>query len=425
VHASASLAGFLDDTVFVPANTSPAHEQPVSGWGSPQDDIQLLSEQQPWDAPNAASPLPDEIQIVREDIVLLVDVVGPSEEIQLLSDYELPDQIEVLLAPISPAHEQPVSGRGLPQDDIQPLSEQQPWGAPNAEQQPHDRKLMTEEEEQSATTEDLRDITSPVDDITVLLDDGSIERPPDAHNLVDKTGAKYTSRSRTSSLILKPAVGKTVVQGARFYAADDAEEHDPASFVIDGGVLINGTYAWTTFRAGKLNVPHPRIARTASLATDPPPPYDGVFFNNDEAYDAYRFTFPSTKGDDGDGHYEMQLAGIELLGYRTRRRLQKSDFNVYDLVSHTIYFWRYVGTLTVPPCKKDVQWRLYDSPLKISLQQEATLNWLLRAYRNPKTCRRETIGSPRRDGTRNVDVTRPIQEITYDHLLVHCTSRDF
>ena len=66
------------------------------------------------------------------------------------------------------------------------------------EQQSHDRQLKSGEEKQSALntvapkTDDMRDITSPVNDITVLLDNGSIKRPPDARNLVDKTGAKYT-----------------------------------------------------------------------------------------------------------------------------------------------------------------------------------------------------------------------------------------
>ena len=140
----------------------------------------------------------------------------------------------------------------------------------------------------------------------------------------------YNSRSRTSR-VLKLAVGKTIVQGARFYPADGREEHDPASFIIDGGVLLNKTYDWTTLRAGKLNVPHPRIALDASLATEPPLPYNGVIFNHNDAYDAYRFTFPSTNGD------SQHKAEVELLGYRTRRRLQKSDFNVFDLVRFDLY----------------------------------------------------------------------------------------
>jgi len=66
------------------------------------------------------------------------------------------------------------------------------------EQQSHDRQLKSGEEKQSTLntvspeTDDMRDITSPLNDITVLLDNGSIKRPPDVRNLVDKTRVKYT-----------------------------------------------------------------------------------------------------------------------------------------------------------------------------------------------------------------------------------------
>ena len=98
---------------------------------------------------------------MREKIVLLIDVVGPSEEIQLLSDEELPDHIEVLLAPmVSPLYEQSSSGWGSPKDDIKIPPEPQPqWGAPNDIQElPENPAPNTA----APTTEDsMREVASP------------------------------------------------------------------------------------------------------------------------------------------------------------------------------------------------------------------------------------------------------------------------
>ena len=62
---------FLDDILFVPGNEM-------------GEEIVLLGDAQETSVPseNPSAGLPKEIQLVREEIVLLIDVVGPSEEIQ-------------------------------------------------------------------------------------------------------------------------------------------------------------------------------------------------------------------------------------------------------------------------------------------------------------------------------------------------------
>jgi len=270
----------------------------------------------------------------------------------------------------------------------------------------------------------LLDLTTQYDMVGILKMNGVFKPDhPRYKKLTDKTGAGFISRVKNDALVIKPAIGKTVIRGARFYTSDSEEKYDPSSFVIDGGVEeANGEITWRRIRAGVLNMPSARVDRKTQNIDPELHPHDGVWFNNDEVYDMYRMTFPETK--DNSVNYEMRISEIELVGYRSTRKLEESNFNIYDLIT-TIYFWRYEGSLTVPPCSENVQWRIFDRPIRISPRQQATLEWLIRAYRDPDTCQRATVGRPRRDGTGNVDVVRPTQAIKYDHLQVHCTSANY
>lgn len=86
----------------------------------------------------------------------------------------------------------------------------------------------------------------------------------------------------------------------------------------------------------------------------------------------------------------------------------------------TIYYYRYKGMITSPPCNEIVAWRVLDEPLIISRRQLSTMARLLADYRDPKTCAKATMTS---ETGENV---RPLQELNPTRQeVVHCTSKNF
>lgn len=86
----------------------------------------------------------------------------------------------------------------------------------------------------------------------------------------------------------------------------------------------------------------------------------------------------------------------------------------------TIYFYRYKGMITAPPCNEIVAWRVMDEPLVISRRQLSVMARLLADYRDPKTCAKATMTS---ETGENV---RPLQELNMaKQEVVHCTAKNF
>jgi carbonic anhydrase len=86
----------------------------------------------------------------------------------------------------------------------------------------------------------------------------------------------------------------------------------------------------------------------------------------------------------------------------------------------TIYFYRYRGMITTPPCSEIVAWRVLDEPLIISKRQLSAMARLLSSYRDPQSCKLKTQTS---DTGENM---RPLQDINQSRQeVVHCTSKDF
>ena len=86
----------------------------------------------------------------------------------------------------------------------------------------------------------------------------------------------------------------------------------------------------------------------------------------------------------------------------------------------TIYFYRYKGSITTPPCSEIISWRVLDEPLVISRKQLNDLARLLRDYVDPETCKAANRLS-------NTDENfRPLQTHNHERQeLVHCTEKNF
>ena len=86
----------------------------------------------------------------------------------------------------------------------------------------------------------------------------------------------------------------------------------------------------------------------------------------------------------------------------------------------TDQFYRYRGSITIPPCTAMVNWRILDTPLKISRRQFKRIAYLINNAIDPKTCQYITAAST------NGEVNRPLQRFDYENQdLVHCTYEDF
>ncbi len=165
----------------------------------------------------------------------------------------------------------------------------------------------------------MMDLTAPTD--AVLLVDGSNDgdtnsgSPPaneGVGNAIDNTLAKYLNfKDLGSGLIVTLSVGAREVTGLRVYTANDAEERDPNSYVLEGtNDDVSGTPTWTLISDGDLDLPAGRN-NTQSDAVTLSHYHDEVLFANTTAYASYRLTFPTLK--DAGAANSMQIGEIELL----------------------------------------------------------------------------------------------------------------
>lgn len=112
---------------------------------------------------------------------------------------------------------------------------------------------------------------------------------------------------------------------------------------------------------------------------------------------------------------------------RKKRRLEDDEEGFvtkpkpfpYDLWP-TIWYYRYRGSMTEPPCYNNVHWRVFDEPRKISRKQFKQLAKLTNSYRN-KNCEPAAITTVRGDSFRPLQKSNEVQETE----LVHCTIEDF
>lgn len=86
----------------------------------------------------------------------------------------------------------------------------------------------------------------------------------------------------------------------------------------------------------------------------------------------------------------------------------------------TIYFYRYRGQITYPPCSEIVSWRVLDEPLLISRRQFKQLARLLESYVDEDDCKNDSNASPKGE------TFRPLQQFNPKYQNIsHCTEKDF
>ena len=124
----------------------------------------------------------------------------------------------------------------------------------------------------------------------------------------------------------------------------------------------------------------------------------------------------------------------EIHGAFQRRELQLTAKENYEdvhwwpyeflLKVGTEYYFRYEGSMTVPPCYTVNHWRVMKDPIRVAKHQITELERLL-AWRINGQCKADTAGKARKDNPDAVDVNRPLQELEKGHRSVFCECQDW
>jgi len=122
------------------------------------------------------------------------------------------------------------------------------------------------------------------------------------------TGTKYLNfGGANSGFIVEPEIGASILTGFEMWTANDAPGRDPAGYEIYGhvGLLQYGDNSmgdldsWTLISSGALNLPTDRLTSSGLVS-----------FNNDLAFDAYRFVATSLR----EPGNILQFADIQFYG---------------------------------------------------------------------------------------------------------------
>jgi carbonic anhydrase len=85
----------------------------------------------------------------------------------------------------------------------------------------------------------------------------------------------------------------------------------------------------------------------------------------------------------------------------------------------SVYYFRYSGSLTTPPCSSIVQWRIIDRTMKISRRQYKQLTKLMTTYKDDN-CNKDTVVSLKGENSRPLRTMNPnFQSVS------HCTPNNF
>src|SRR5262245_29926805 len=113
----------------------------------------------------------------------------------------------------------------------------------------------------------------------------------------------FTAAGVNSGFYVFPAIGNTVINGMRFWAAGDAPERDPLSFQLSGTTSLSTNGPWTVIASGDTSLPN---VGGASATGRFMPGTDAVFANT-TAYRGYRVLFPTIRG---PGQNSMQIGEV-------------------------------------------------------------------------------------------------------------------
>jgi carbonic anhydrase len=117
--------------------------------------------------------------------------------------------------------------------------------------------------------------------------------------------------------------------------------------------------------------------------------------------------------------YSTQLDEPNIVSgvHAMRRNLQNAIWDPYhEMLIPSIYFWRYEGSLTEPPCGEWISWFISDKPMIISLSQLERMKNVLFNHVDPY-CRRTSTQFGH-------SVARPIQETAGRDVWL-CQATDF
>lgn len=120
---------------------------------------------------------------------------------------------------------------------------------------------------------------------------------------------------------------------------------------------------------------------------------------------------------------------------RSRRRLVNYEdvtYFAYEwlLKVRTEYYFRYEGTMTVPPCKDQAHFRVMKDPILVPQRQIDELQRLLVERIAPKdskfkSCEPDHAGAPREGSSDKFDFVRPLQQNHNLHRMVFCECKDW
>jgi Eukaryotic-type carbonic anhydrase len=119
-------------------------------------------------------------------------------------------------------------------------------------------------------------------------------------------------------------------------------------------------------------------------------------------------------------HKRRNLQGVHQLNY------DDIEWAPYEWLFRveTEYYFRYEGTMMVPPCWEVVHWRNLKDPIRVHKRQIDELNRLLAWRNNPTTCVGETAGIVTPDGSRILG-HRELQYMHEQHRFVFCECKDW
>lgn len=117
---------------------------------------------------------------------------------------------------------------------------------------------------------------------------------------------------------------------------------------------------------------------------------------------------------------EMDRPDYKEHSKQMERKLQYPQVGIWDphhpLLVPTIWFYRYDGSLTEPPCGEWVSWFIADTPMEISKRQLEKLKTILFTHVDPD-CKKTSAHFDQ-------SVARPVQD-TAGRPVWRCTPRDY
>ncbi|HIL69624.1 MAG TPA: hypothetical protein EYG38_07225 [Verrucomicrobia bacterium] len=140
----------------------------------------------------------------------------------------------------------------------------------------------------------IKDVTQPGDALIATSDNSPGSEG--VANAIDGQPTKYLNRDiENTGFTVTPSVGGTIVTGLTLQSANDAEDRDPTSYLLEGS--LDGQSFVTISEGPVADFPDRFFTNS-------------IFFDNDRAFATYRLIFPTV---DGSGCC-MQIAEVEFLG---------------------------------------------------------------------------------------------------------------